>query len=80
MKPEVVKGYFLVLLKVHDKFRGIKQRSLTTQNKARRKSTVNIPSLLAYVARHDIVISCDEAGMVEYWSGTANDYAFPKVN
>jgi peptidylprolyl isomerase domain and WD repeat-containing protein 1 len=35
--------------------------------------------LMLYCPMYDIVISCDEAAMVEYWSGCANDYGFPKA-
>ena len=26
---------------------------------------------------YDVAVSCDEAGMVEYWSGQKKDYKFP---
>ena len=26
----------------------------------------------------DVVISADESGMIEYWSGAAESYGFPK--
>ena len=35
-------------------------------------------SLCQYNHHYDIVVSGDESGMVEYWSGPANDYVFPK--
>ncbi len=34
--------------------------------------------LMLYCPVYDVVISSDEAAMIEYWSGFANDYAFPK--
>lgn len=34
--------------------------------------------LMLYCSAYDVVISCDEAAMIEYWSGFANDYGFPK--
>ena len=33
---------------------------------------------MEYCPTHNIVISTDEGGMVEYWSGSRNDYKFPK--
>ena len=41
------------------------------------------PSLLLYFvsqynAIHDVAVSADEAGMVEYWSGIKHDLQFPK--
>lgn len=27
---------------------------------------------------YDVVVSADEAGMVEYWSGVKGDYKFPQ--
>jgi len=35
-------------------------------------------TLMEYCATHNIVISTDEGGMVEYWSGSRNEYKFPK--
>ncbi len=32
-----------------------------------------------YNSRHDIVVSGDQSGMVEYWSGPAQEYGFPKA-
>ena len=34
--------------------------------------------LMLYCSAYDVVISCDEAAMIEYWSGFANDHGFPK--
>ena len=31
-----------------------------------------------YNHHYDVVVSGDESGMVEYWSGPASDYIFPK--
>jgi len=33
---------------------------------------------IGFSSQADIVISADEGGMVEYWSGGSSDYAFPK--
>jgi len=35
-------------------------------------------SMMVYCTAHDVVISADEGGMMEYWSSSTNDYAFPK--
>ena len=35
-------------------------------------------SLSQYNHHYDAVVSGDESGMMEYWSGPANDYVFPK--
>jgi len=35
-------------------------------------------TLMEYCPTHNIVISTDEGGMLEYWSGSRNDYKFPK--
>ncbi len=34
--------------------------------------------VMLYCPAYDIVISSDEAAMIEYWSGCSNDYGFPK--
>ena len=34
--------------------------------------------ILQYNSVFDVVISADESGMVEYWSGAAKSYGFPK--
>ena len=34
--------------------------------------------LMLYSPTYDVIISCDEGAMIEYWSGFANDYGFPK--
>ena len=36
------------------------------------------PFLSQYNHHYDAVVSGDESGMMEYWSGPANDYVFPK--
>jgi len=33
---------------------------------------------LVYCAKHDIAISADEGGMLEYWSGMGSDFQFPR--
>ena len=33
---------------------------------------------LGYSSRHNIALSCDEAGMVEYWSALDTEFKFPK--
>lgn len=35
-------------------------------------------SIILYCPAFDVVISTDQGGMVEYWSGYTNDYAFPR--
>jgi len=35
-------------------------------------------TLMEYCTSHDVVISADEGGMIEYWSGSKNDYKFPR--
>ena len=37
------------------------------------------PSPLQYDSQHDIVVSGDRSGMVEYWSGPAQEYGFPRA-
>jgi len=34
---------------------------------------------LAYCPQHDVAISADRSGMVEYWAGAARDFAFPRA-
>jgi len=34
--------------------------------------------VIAYCHQFDIVISSDQGGMIEYWSGAGQDYSFPK--
>lgn len=34
---------------------------------------------LQYTSQHDVVISGDQSGMVEYWSGPVQEYGFPKA-
>ena len=34
---------------------------------------------MQYNSAYDIVVSGDEAGMLEYWSGPSQDYSFPKT-
>ena len=34
---------------------------------------------LQYDSCHDIVVSGDQSGMVEYWSGPVQEYGFPKA-
>lgn len=34
-------------------------------------------SVLKYNTRYEIVISVDQAGILEYWTGPKNDYKFP---
>ncbi|RDD42208.1 Peptidylprolyl isomerase domain and WD repeat-containing protein 1 [Trichoplax sp. H2] len=36
-------------------------------------------TFIGYNSVFDVVISGDEAGMLEYWSGTSNDFKFPEI-
>ncbi|GAB1604656.1 uncharacterized protein LOC115226510 [Argonauta hians] len=35
-------------------------------------------TLISYNSQYDVVVSSDEAGMVEYWTGPKQSYAFPR--
>ena len=35
--------------------------------------------VLQYNSVYDVVVSGDQAGMLEYWSGPSHDYTFPKT-
>ncbi len=37
------------------------------------------PYPLQYDSQYDIVVSGDRSGMVEYWSGPAQEYGFPRA-
>ncbi|XP_064385842.1 peptidylprolyl isomerase domain and WD repeat-containing protein 1-like [Halichondria panicea] len=36
-------------------------------------------TFMEYDSQHDIVVSGDQSGMVEYWSGPAQEYGFPRA-